>query len=125
MGNGAPHNCAIPLPLMVQVVDNFTLAAQKTQIFNPFNRAADIGIGTLHIVPPLFTWQLCCYPVAVRLKCNQTLSEDRSYGLRTDRWCWVAVALRPISTSRTSCICGSFAPRRLMAGSYPLSSTAP
>jgi hypothetical protein len=53
MGNGAPHNRAIPLTLMVQVVDKFTLAAQKTQIFDPFNRAADISIGTLDIVPPL------------------------------------------------------------------------
>ena len=46
--NGAPHNCAIPLPFMIQVVDEFTFAAKKTQIFDPFNRATDKRIGTLH-----------------------------------------------------------------------------
>lgn len=48
MRDDASHHGTMQLSLEIQVVNELTATAQKTQIFDPLDWAADKGIGTFH-----------------------------------------------------------------------------
>ena len=53
MRNGAAQDRGVQQPVARQIVEIDPLAAQKAQILDPLDRAADIAVGDRHRTPPI------------------------------------------------------------------------